>query len=80
MFWILTCENASTCNRANNEYMVHSTIKLESYLSRLCFVVTPTIAVVVAEDEPDRVRLLSLSPFWVYHWVVKLDPLRRIKC
>ena len=39
----------------------------------LCFVVIHTIVVVVVvEDEPDRVRLLTLSPLCVYRWVVKL--------
>ena len=80
---ILTSENASTCNSAHNKYTVHTTIKLETYLRYciLCFVVTHTntLVVVVVEDEPDRVRLLSLSPLWVYHWVVKLNQLSRIK-
>ena len=83
MVWILTSENAlCTCNSANNEDTVHTTVKLESYLSYciLCFVVTHTIVVVVVvvvvvlvENDPDRVRLLLLIPLWVYHWVVKLD-------
>ena len=38
------------------------------------------VIVVVAEEEPDRLicRLLSLSPLWVYHWVIKQVQLYRL--
>ena len=80
--WILTSESTSTCKSGNNEYTVHTISYLRYCI--FCFVVTHTIVVVmivvVAEEEPDRLicRLLSLSPLWVYHWVIKLVQLYRL--